>query len=459
MSKSVRALTLIVTGALTCAALSPGALAQSAFSSGSSGSTGSSSASGSSGGGNPTNPATPWAEDISEGLVVNLIGDLLGPGISNHVGVMTGDLGTMTRLGDGGEFAIIFGDSFRGATFGQGDWLSPIGVVAEMDADGRIVIKRPLNDGWRVEQLVNYSHNDRGLTLLPSDVMNINGNLYMQAMWNEGVGNVLYTQIWESADQGRKWRSIATIPTSYLGGKANLITWEYDQANDWVYMMSSEFKRNDDVYLTRFRPYEIDDRTKWQHYSLNSDGTGSWGSRYTPILSDRVKAGEMSLRHIEGHWVLAMFNAETMAIEVRISEEIERDWNEITPANVVVSGFGGWGAEQSPSNFTQLYGGYITPGSTLGNMDLVVSQWNTSNNSRYMSTQFNVKGLDKFFGITAPEASNARSMMRTLDAPADTVGNQDVIEVEQVEVTPAPEVELAESLTDITIVPLEESTD
>lgn len=453
MSKSVRALTLIVTGALTCAALSPGALAQSAFSSGSSGSTGSSSASGSSGAPHrPADPATPWTKDISDGLVVNLIGDVLGPGISNHVGVMTGDLGTMTWLGDGGEFAIIFGDSFRGATFGQGDWLSPIGVIAEMDADGRIVIKRPLNDSWQVEQLVNYSHNDRGLTLLPSDVMNINGNLYMQAMWNEGVGNVLRTQIWESTDQGRTWRSIATIPTSYLDGKANLITWDYDQANDWVYMMSSEFKRNDDVYLTRFRPYDIDDRTKWQHYSLNSDGTGSWGSRITPILSDRVKAGEMSLRYIEGHWVLAMFNAETMAIEVRISKEIERDWNEIAPANVVVSGFGGWGEAQSPSNFTQLYGGYITPGSTLGNMDLVVSQWNTSNNSRYMSTQFNVQGLDKFFGIKAPDAPNARSMMRTLDT---SVGNQDVIEVEQVEVTPAPEVELAESLTDITIVPLD----
>lgn len=458
MSKSVRALTLIVTGALTCAALSPGALAQSAFSPGSSGSTGSSSASGSSGGGNrPADPATPWTEKISDGLDVEMIGDLLGPGISDHLGVLSGDLGTMAPLGDGGEFAIIFGDSFRRA-FGQGDWLSPVGVVAEMGDDGRIVMKRPLNDGWRVEQLVRYSH-DGGLTLLPSDVMNIKGNLYLQAMWNVGVGNVLDTEIWESTDQGRSWRSLGKIPTSYLDGKANLITWEYDQANDWVYMMSSEFKRNDDVYLTRFRPYEIDDRTKWQHYSLNPDGTGSWGSRITPILNDRVKAGEMSLRYIEGHWVLAMFNAETMAIEVRISKEIERDWNEITPANVVVSGFGGWGAEQSPSNFTQLYGGYITPGSTLGNMDLVVSQWNTSNNSRYMSTQFNVRGLDKFFGINAPEASNARSMMRTLDAPADTVGNQDVIEVEQVEVTPAPEVELAESLTDITIVPLEESTD
>ncbi|STC70116.1 hypothetical protein [Corynebacterium pilosum] len=29
----------------------------------------------------------------------------------------------------------------------------------------------------------------------------------------------------------------------------------------------------------------------------------------------------------------------------------------------------------------------------------MVSQWNTSNNSRSDTTQFNVKGVDKFFGI------------------------------------------------------------
>lgn len=443
MHQSVRLLTLALTGALVCTAVTPVASAQSGFLSGSSGSSGSSRPSG-----DDAAPSTPWAEDISDGLIVNLIGDLLGQGISDHVGVMTGDLGTMTALGEGGEFAIIFGDSFRGARFGQGEWMSPIGVVAEMDDTGRIVIKRPLNDSSRVEQLIDYTHNERGLTLLPSDIINIDGTLFMQAMWNEGVGNVLYTQIWESNDQGKTWRSVSTTPANYLGGKANLITWDYDAENDWVYQMSSEFKRRDDVHLTRFRPYDIDNRSTWQHYSQ-----GTWGTRSTPILSDQVRAGEMSLRYIEGHWVLAMFNAETMAIEVRISREIERDWNEIEPANVIVAGRGGWGAEQTPSNFTQLYGGYITPDSTLADLDLVVSQWNTSNNSRYMSTQFNVQGLDKFFGIDTN--SSARTMMHTLDT---NMGNQDVIRVEQVEVDAAPELEMLESLTDLTIVPLDQIT-
>ncbi|MGP6173610.1 DUF4185 domain-containing protein [Corynebacterium sp. A21] len=384
-----------------------------------------------------------------------MIGDLLGPSISEHVGVMTGDLGIMTALGEGEEFAIIFGDSFRGANFGQGEWLSPVGVVAEFDQDGRIVIKRPLNEDDRVEQLVDYRHNERGLTLLPSDIINIDGTLYMQAMWNEGVGNVLYTQIWRSTDQGATWQSVSTTPANFLGGKANLITWEQGP-DGYIYMMSSAFNRKNDVYLTRFLPGDIGDRRAWEHYLPNEDGTGIWGKTARPILSDQVEAGEMSLRYIQGHWVLAMFNAETMAIEVRISKEIVRDWNEIAPANVVVGGFGGWGAPQDAGNFTQLYGGYIAPGSTLDNLDLVVSQWNTDNNSRYMSTQFNVQGLDTFFGIDsgAPQA-------RTMAPQVDSTGDQNVITVERTEVDADSQEQLAteqlmEEATDLIIVPLGE---
>nr|WP_231587669.1 DUF4185 domain-containing protein [Corynebacterium comes] len=402
---------------------------------------------------------TPWAGGPSEGLVVNLIGDLLGPGISEHVGVMAGDLGIMASLGTGKEFAIIFGDSFRGARFGEGEWMSPVGVVAEFDTDGRIIIKRALNNDEVVQQLLDYEHNARGLTLLPSDVINIDGTLYMQGMWNEGVGNVLYTQIWRSPDQGVNWENVDITPNDYMGGMGNLITWDLSP-DGYVYMMSSQFKRSHDVYLTRFRPEDIGTREAWEHYSLDRNGTGTWGTAYTPVLSQSVRAGEMSLRHIEGHWVLSMFNAETMAIEVRISREIARDWNEITPANVVVAGSHGWGGAQDENNFTQLYGGYIAPGSTLGNMDLVVSQWNTSNNSRYMSTQFNVQGLDKFFGITPEDAMRSRSLTETPQAPA--VGNQDVIKVEVTQVDEqvaeqlAPE-EMMESLTEITVIPLDDA--
>lgn len=366
----------------------------------------------------PTSPdasvsATQWASKISEGLKVTRITDLFGRGLSDFLNILSGDLGMMAPLGSGEEFAIIFGDSFRGHTVGQGEWLSPIGARARLNAAGEIEMLAPLNDGAQVEQLLEYEHTDM-LTLLPSDVINIRGTLYMQGMWNRGVGNVLGTEIWRSTDNGQTWQSVAKTSTSYMGGMGNLITWEQGP-DGYIYVMSSQFQRNDPVYLSRFREADIADRSKWDLYDPT---TGQWGTTGRPILDERMKAGEMSLRYIQGHWVLAMFNQATMAIEVRISDTIARDWDAITPANVVIAGHGGWSAAQTPSNFTQLYGGYIVPGSTLNNLDLVVSQWNTGTNARYNSTQFNVRGLETFFGIGArPATRDADALDVTAHTP------------------------------------------
>ncbi|MDO5513253.1 DUF4185 domain-containing protein [Corynebacterium sp.] len=359
-------------------------------------------------------------------LVVSVVGDILGRGISEDAGFLVGDLGIMVDLDAGEEFIIVFGDSWRGPRFGQGTWMSPVGVLARLDADGRIEILRPLNEGEVARQLIGYSH-DGGITVIPSDVINIDGTLYMQGMWNRGLGNVLRTEIWKSDDRGATWRSVATTPAGHMDGLGNLLTWDMGP-DGYVYVMSSQFRRSDDVYLSRFLPAQIADRTTWEHFNSR---TGVWTSSFprTPILSDEVSAGEMSLRFIEGNWVLAMFNAATYSIEVRITDDITTDWNAITPAQVVIGG--GWGAPQGPDNFAQVYGGYIVPGSTIGSMDLVVSQWNTRDNSRYNSTQFHVQGLDEFFGISpAP-----RGRMAPQTVPQDRVGDQSVIRVQQTEVT------------------------
>lgn len=358
-------------------------------------SSGSANLSGSSGSSlvNNSDPIGQQIRAISEGLDVTLIGDIVGRAQTGQIGLVGADLGVMAPVGAGEEFAIVFGDSFTAERLG-GTWMSPVGVVAQMGADGSITITRPLNDGAEVQQLIDYAHTD-GLTLIPSDIINIDGTLYMQGMWNKGIGNVLSTEIFSSADYGMTWQSEGKTSTSYMKGKGNLISW--DRGPDgYIYVTSSEFKRKDPVYLSRFRIEDIGDRTKWEIYDPT---TGVWSNEGTAILRTNVSAGEMCLRYIQGHWVHVMFNAATMAIEVRISDEIARDWNEIAPAYVVVAGTGGWGSAQSPNNFTQLYGGYIVPGSTIDNMDLIVSHWNTSNNSTYTSTQFNVKGLDTFFGI------------------------------------------------------------
>ena len=393
----------------------------------------------------PAPQTNPWSK-ISDGLDVKMIGDLLG----NHQtpsGLGVADLGIMVPLVNK-DFAVIFGDSFTGNRFGTGDWLSPVGLVAQMDENGRIKFTRPLNDDEHVDQLIDYKHNDM-LTLIPSDVINLDGTLYMQGMWNKGIGNVQETQIWKSTDLGASWTSVGRTSNRYMGGMGNLISWEKGP-DGYIYVVSSDFRRDSPVYLSRFREEQMANRAAWEQYNPK---TGNWGHDRTPILSTNVRAGEMSLRRIEDHWVLAMFNEQTRSIEVRISETIARDWNSIKPARVVVAGDKGWGGKQNENNFTQLYGGYIVPGSTLDNMDLVVSQWNTATNSRYMSTQFNVKGLDTFFGITPKDTATFRS------APAPT-GNQDSIEVDASDVTDETmerlgEEQAMEQAADVTLTPVD----
>ena len=151
---------------------------------------------------------------MPDGTVVQIMGDVLGPWAA-HVGIGAGDLGTMTPL-NGDEFAMIFGDSFRGKKFGEGDWISPIGVVARMN-NGQIEILRPLKGHRDAYGLINYYRKEGdNLTLIPSDVININGTLYMQGMWNRGIGNVLETQTWKSTDEGKTWKSIGRTPNYYL---------------------------------------------------------------------------------------------------------------------------------------------------------------------------------------------------------------------------------------------------
>ena len=365
-----------------------------------------------------------------QGLDVEMLGDLMGKHQPN-LGIGAVDLGIMVPLINE-TFAVVFGDSFTGKYFGEGKWLSPVGLVAKRDENGRIIFTRPLNDGKTADQLINYKHYDNR-TVIPSDVINLDGTLYMQGMWNEGIGNVRETEIWKSTDYGANWTSVARTPYRYMNGLGNLISWEKGP-DGYIYVVSSEFRRDDPVYLSRFREEQIADRYSWEIYDPS---TGEWSTkRRTPILSKNVEAGEMSLRMVEGHWVLAMFNEETASIEVRISKTIARDWNSIEPARVVVAGSGGWRAEQNASNFTQLYGGYIVPGSTLANMDLVVSQWNTSDNSRYMSTQFNVKGLDKFFGISPEQPESAESAAQGTTRAAAQTGDQSAVVVDETAVSP-----------------------
>ena len=329
---------------------------------------------------------------MPDGTTIQIMDDVLG-NYSAHTGFRSGDLGMMAPIDNDGEFAMIFGDSFRGA-FGQG-WMSPVGVVAKMDEDGFIKILRPIDNTSEVSDMISYRRvNDK--TLIPSDVINIGGVLYMHGTWHVPFGTVVSSEVWESTDQGKTWTSVGVAPGDYLDGMTQLLTW--DKGPDgFIYIMSTKFGRKSPVFMFRARPEDIAHPGNWQGFS--SEG---WGKKAEAILDESVQAGELNLRYIDGHWVLAMFNEKTLAVEVRISDKLETSWEDVPVATIAKNG--PWENAQNPLNWSQPYGGYIVPGSHLDNMDIVISQWNTSNNSRYNATQFNVKGLDKFYGIDAEAA-------------------------------------------------------
>lgn len=351
---------------------------------------------------NPEGPAELTSTFFARSDVsVQVMGDVLGP-YSRNVGLDVGDLGTMAPLGDGstGEFAMVFGDSFTGPGFGGGEWLSPVGVVATKDADGFIDIQRPLNRGNRVRQMVSYQHTD-GLTLLPSDIINIDGTLYMQAMWNQGLHSVKSTQVFRSEDDGQTWRKASGNHYSRYGGMDELISWEMGPNGDYVYAVSTKFDRANPVYLWRTAPENIADQSKWELYDASRSQWVENGQRGAAVLDRNrnrtpLKAGELNLRYIDGYWVLVMFNESTLSVEVRISDTLERDWNRVPV--VAIANHGSWNRPQTPANWSQPYGGYIVPGSHINDMDIVISQWNTATNNRYMATQFKVKGLERAFG-------------------------------------------------------------
>ncbi len=108
---------------------------------------------------------------------------------------------------------------------------------------------------------------------------------------------------------------------------------------------------------------------------------------------DRV--GEMSVRQIDGKTVLSYFNASTGNMEMRVAD----DPTVLGTAPVTTVVFATeWPdpVEHLPppevNRLAQPYGGYISPGSTLDEVRVFVSQWNTAAARRHAVPGHPVRG-------------------------------------------------------------------
>ncbi len=293
------------------------------------------------------------------------------------------------------ELLQVCGDSFAGQGAGFGNWFSPIALHVDrssLDSPGGVVytgvtgVDKPLLADARVP----------GTSELPAGVVEINRQNYMLVTTTESLVPVSSRLVKAEAAQGL-WE---TVPGSrrdagYQGGGQSQISGYYDpiptpdSSTGWVYIVANSFDRSQPVRLFRVPPRQFPDRGKWQAWSAEA----GWNRRPTPLWGDRV--GEMNIRQIDGKTVLSYFNASTGNMEMRVAADPTglgtapvttvvraEDWPD--PADAL--------PDPADNSLAQPYGGYVAPGSTLDEVRVFVSQWNTLSRDRspYRVIQFAV---------------------------------------------------------------------
>ena len=346
--------------------------------------------------------------------------DLTGPGLTDRFGVGGTDLGATVTAPDG-RLVSVFGDTFENAGVGGPGWRSPVVLFADPSS-----VRAGLSwtgcagrDGY-AEQVVGYRHQGvrrlgpsmlslrRISTVLPTDALTVGDDVWLHVMACRGLGNPRATELHRSRDSGETWepatftprrsaRPEAVVwPGDHLGGLFQMLTWEVDAAGEWVYALTTGFQRAHGLLLHRVPADRIADPAAWQGWGFDG-ATWDWGRPPTEVLPGAF--GEMSLRRVPDDsgrewWVLVVFDAGNYRIDVLLLDHPTANLH-TAPRTTVVAG-AGWGDEDhAGGRVAQLYGGYTVPGSTLSDLHLVVSQWNTGTNWPYRSMQFraDVSGL------------------------------------------------------------------
>ena len=341
-------------------------------------------------------PPTPAAVPV-EGYVC----DITGPGITDKWGVTCTDLG-VCAVAPNGKLLSVFGDTFSGASVGQGDWRAPVALIGTGDTNHRIRYESAggANPNY-AQQLWPYVHdgapwNQGGIsTIIPSDVLVVGQTLYLHAIVNRGFGNVIWSGIWTSTDNGVKWQEMgakATFPAALYNGYAQLWSWDYNPDDGWVYIVSTGFQRDKGIILRRVQPGDIGDMTRYSGWGW-ANSQWAWDNVPTPITPPAETWGELTLRRLDtGKWIMGGFLSSGYALGYRTIDSPTADLYEADVQTPVTGTT--WDAQNLANNrVAQLYGGYVLPGSQLdipGGVGLVVSQWDTATGWPYRTMQFKV---------------------------------------------------------------------
>ncbi|MEE6177872.1 DUF4185 domain-containing protein [Mycobacterium sp. 050134] len=311
------------------------------------------------------------------------IRDVTGPGYTDGFGIGGTDLGVLART-PSGRILAVFGDTFIENRAGGPGWRAPVALFSDTKRLDEGITWSDAAGGDRnwACQLWPYSH-DPYSTVLPSDILTLGDAMYMHVMGNLGrFGNVCFTEIWKSIDDGHTWFRPGTQlwDPGRHGGRAQLWTWDVGD-DGWVYVISTGFQRDKPIILRRVpaEPDKIIDWNAYQGWGIGPDGKWNWGNEPTPVLDGPGfdQFGEMCLRRINDQWVLASFiDGMPGRIDVRVFPNFDHT-NLYDAPNISPIHGCDWGQE-GPDAVAQLYGPSIIPGSRLdGGFHILLSQWHT----------------------------------------------------------------------------------
>lgn len=287
------------------------------------------------------------------------------------------DLGIPVTIPDG-RGLYVFGDTFRSGVGGE-DWRSPVALYSETsDLDAGITWSGAVG-GSHAEQLWPYEHVN-GSTLLPADAIVVGDAIYLYAMKNEPFPNVTQTEIWKSTDNGATWQDTGARFNNgdpRFGDRFQCITWAAGD-DGFVYIFSTTFGRRDvsRLYLSRVPVDRIEDPAAYQQWGWDQSGW-DWGKPISQVLPDGY-IGELSLRPLGGRWVLTFLVAAPGDVRIdAIVMDKPTDNLEQAYRRTLITGVGWHEEDHATGRVAQPYGGYIVPGSTIGELHLTVSQWDT----------------------------------------------------------------------------------
>lgn len=347
-------------------------------------------------------PPAPMPEPILAPLAE---GQVMRIGAAAGTGTDTGDYGIgATDLCEFMEFPSevlqVCGDSFAGQGVGFGGWYSPIALRVDADSvnDPTGVRYAGVIGVW---QPLLADPTPAGASQLPAGVVQINRTNYLLVTTTAKL--VPQTSRLVKAEPAHSnWQTVAgsVRDASYQDSRQSQISGYYDpiptadSPTGWVYIVANNFDRSTPVVLYRVRRETFTDRSTWQGWASGGGGEpGGWNKPPTPLWNEQI--GEMSVKQIDGKTVLSYFNGTTGNMEVRVAGD-PTSLGEAPVTTVVQHDEWPEPAESLPPPFdnrlAQPYGGYISPGSTLDELRVFVSQWDTEPRERapYRVIQFAV---------------------------------------------------------------------